>query len=56
MVDPITAIITTVGLIALAGTAYGLYQAGFRKARSPDYIVDMREVANYNVQKHRVDE
>jgi hypothetical protein len=47
MVEPVS---VTVGIGASAAgllAAAGLYLSGYVRSRSPDHIVDMREVSNY---------
>jgi len=51
MVDPLSVTIG-VGLAVALGTAVlGIYLFGYVKAREPEHIVDMQEVANY--QRHK---
>jgi len=48
MVDPLSVSIGIGVSFILAMAIVGFIMVGFRRARQPDYIIDMREVSNYH--------
>jgi len=48
MVDPLSVSIGIGVSFILAMSIVGFIMVGFRRARQPDYIIDMREVSNYH--------
>ena len=50
--DPASAIIAVTATVLIAAATYAVYLKGRSDATSPDYMVDMQEVHNYNMYKN----
>ena len=54
MIDPLSVAVGVGVSFIIAMAILGFILFGYRRARSPDYIVDMREVSNFYIQAESI--